>query len=251
MGVTGRFVGKTVFVTGGAHGIGLAAARAFASERASVFLFDRASQLLPEASAEVERCGGGLVGTYAGDVRARTDVEDAVAICERQLGPVDILLNNAGYARSRHTLDIEEAGFDEVIGVSLTGIFRVAQTVARTMVSGTGGVILNACASSAVASEPGLASYAAAKAGVLALTRVMAVELAPHHIRVCSVLPGEIKTYAWPNVELGRIYEGRIAAARSGRPEEAAAAYLFLASEDASHLTGAAFIVDGGMLAWE
>ena len=79
----------------------------------------------------------------------------------------------------------------------------------------------------------------------------MAVELATNQIRVCTVLPGEIDTYAWPNVELRRLYQGRIAAGRPGDPTEAAAAYLFLASEDAAHLTGAAFVVDGGMLAWE
>jgi NAD(P)-dependent dehydrogenase (short-subunit alcohol dehydrogenase family) len=248
--MTERFIGRTVFVTGGAHGIGLATARAFAQEGASVFLFDRASELLPGAVSSLARNGGRASGRV-GDVRNRADVEAAVRECELTHGPIDVLVNNAGYSRSTHTLDADEAHWDEIVDVNLTGAFRVAQTVARSMSVNSGGVIVNASASSAVASEPGLVSYAAAKAGLLALTRAMARELACHRIRACAVLPGEIGTHEWGNVELKRIYEGRIASGRSGEPAEAAAVYLYLASDDARHLNGAAFVVDGGMLAWE
>jgi NAD(P)-dependent dehydrogenase (short-subunit alcohol dehydrogenase family) len=119
------------------------------------------------------------------------------------------------------------------------------------MTAHEGGVILNASSSDAIAAEPGMGPYAAAKAALLALTRAMAFELGPHRIRVCAVLPGETATHPWPDVELQRIYESRIAIGRSGRPDEIAAAYLYLASEDARSLNGVAAVVDGGMLAWE
>ena len=252
MGVNRRFDRRTVLITGGAHGIGFATARLFAEAGASVFLMDRDSQTLTDATTSLGRMNPGRVGTYAGDVCLREDIEAALGACEQSFGPVDVLLANAGYSRSKHVLRVTEQEWDEVVGVCLTGVFRTAQTVARSMVArARGGVILTACATSAVASEPGLSSYAAAKSGVLALTRAMATELAPHQIRVCTVLPGETATHPWPNLELQRIYEGRIAAGRSAYPAEVAATYLYLASEDAFRLNGCALVVDGGMLAWE
>ena len=138
-----------------------------------------------------------------------------------------------------------------MIGINLTGIFSVASATARRMAERGLGVILNMSSSGGIAAEPGHAHYAATKAGILALTRAMAHDLGPLGIRVCTLCPGDIDTYEWGNVELARLYRMRIAAGRSGRPEEVAAVYLYLASEDARHLNGAAFVVDGGMLAWE
>jgi NAD(P)-dependent dehydrogenase (short-subunit alcohol dehydrogenase family) len=112
-------------------------------------------------------------------------------------------------------------------------------------------VILNMSSSGGIAAEPGHAHYAASKAGILALTRAMAHDLGPLGIRTCALCPGDMDTYEWDNIELARLYRARIAAGRSGRAEEAAAVYLYLASDDARHLNGAAFVVDGGMLAWE
>lgn len=245
--MTGAYEGTTVFVTGGAHGIGFETARMFVADGASAFLLDRDGEQLGEALEKLgSACG------MQGDVCSRADVEMALVECERRLGPVDVLVNNAGYSRSKHVLEQCNEDWDEIVSVCLTGAFRAAQTVARAMArQQRGGLILNACATSAIASEPGQAAYAAAKAGVLALTRAMAHDLAHYRIRVLAVLPGEIETHRWPNVELQRIYESRIAARRSGRPSEAAAAYLYLASEAARQLTGAALVADGGMLAWE
>ena len=112
-------------------------------------------------------------------------------------------------------------------------------------------MILNMSSSGGIAAEPGHAHYAASKAAILALTRAMAHDLGPRGIRVCALCPGDIDTYEWGNVELARLYRSRIAAGRSGRPDEVAAVYLYLASDDARHLNGCAFVVDGGMLAWE
>ena len=247
--MTARFENKTVFVTGGAspRGMSFATARAFIVEGASVFLFDIDGERLPDAVGAL----GGRARGRAGDVRSPDDVEDALDECEHELGPVDILVNHAGIGPSQHTLEITEADWDEVVGTNLTGVFLVARSVARRMAERGVGVILNMSSTGGIAAEPGHAHYAASKAGILALTRAMAHDLGPHGLRVCALCPGDIDTYEWGNVELARLYRSRIAAGRSGRPEEVAAVYLYLASDDARHLSGTAFVVDGGMLAWE
>lgn len=226
-----------------------ATARAFLDEGARVFLMDVDEQGLIGAVAELGVRGP--VRGRAGDVRSEQQVEASLDECERELGPVDVLVNHAGIGPSRHTLEIGEADWDEVIDVNLTGVFRVARACATRMAERGGGVVLNMSSTGGIAAEPGHAHYAASKAGILALTRAMAHDLAPHGVRVCALCPGDIDTYEWPNVELARLYRAKIAAGRSGAPEEVAAVYLYLASDDARHLSGAAFIVDGGMLAWE
>jgi 3-oxoacyl-[acyl-carrier protein] reductase len=246
-----RFAGKTVFVTGGARerGMSHATARQFLAEGASVFLFDLDAEGLTRSLSSL--AGEGRASGRAGDVRSRADVEAALDECERELGPVDVLVNHAGLGPSRHTLEIAGSEWDLVLDTNLTGIFRVGQATARRMAERRSGVILNMSSTGAVAAEPGHAHYAASKAGILALTRAMAYDLGPLGVRVCALCPGDMDTYDWGNVEVARLYRSRIAAARSGRPEEVAAVYLYLASDDARHLNGTAFVVDGGMLAWE
>ncbi len=166
-----RFEGKVVFVTGGVRptGMGFVTATAFVAEGASVFLFDRDAERLPDAVAELGEGARGRVG----DVGSRADVE-ALAECERELGPVDVLVNQAGMGSSTHTLAIDEAEWDEVLDINLTGIFRVGQTVARGMADRGSGVVLNMASSGGIAAEPGHAHYAASKAAILALSRAMA-----------------------------------------------------------------------------
>jgi 3-oxoacyl-[acyl-carrier protein] reductase len=246
-----RFVDRTVFVTGGANprGMSFATARGFLEEGARVFLMDvDESGLARTLGALGDR---GAVTGRPGDVRSSEDVTAAVEACEAELGAVDILVNHAGVGPSRHTLEITERDWDEVLDTNLTGVFRVARTIAERMSRRGSGVILNMSSTGGIAAEPGHAHYAASKAAILALTRAMAHDLAAHGVRVCALCPGDIDTYEWPNVELARLYRAKIAAGRSGSPDEVAAVYLFLASDDARQLNGAAFIVDGGMLAWE
>ena len=247
----GSFDGRTVLVTGGANprGMSRATAAAFLREGAAVFLLDRDRDGLSEATEAL--AAHGRVASAVGDVRSVTDVEAALEACEADVGPVDVLVNHAGIGPSRHVLDISADDWEEVVDTNLGGVFRVARAAARRMVARGRGVILNMSSSGGIAAEPGHAHYAASKAGILALTRAMAHDLGPHGVRACALCPGDVDTYEWGNVELARLYRQRIAAGRSARAEEVAAVYLFLASDDARHLNGAAFVVDGGMLAWE
>jgi NAD(P)-dependent dehydrogenase (short-subunit alcohol dehydrogenase family) len=241
---------KVALITGAGHGMGLATARRFAAEGAAVYLFDLDSGRVADALGEL-RAGGAHVAGHTGDVRSRADVETAVGHCEATLGPLDVLVNHAGIGASEHTLAIDRERWDGIISTNLHGAFRVAQTVARGMASRGSGVILNMASSGGIAGEPGHAHYAASKAAIIAMTRAMACDLAASGVRVCAICPGDVATYEWPNVELARLYRSRIALGRSGTAEEIAAVYAFLASDDARSLSGTAFVVDGGMLAWE
>lgn len=246
-----RFKDRTVFITGGARpeGMSFATARRFLAEGANVFLYDLDGDALAANAAALgtEDC----VGWAAGDVRSAVTVNAALDACEEQFGPVSILINHAGIGPSQHMLAISRADWARVVGTNLDGAFTVAQAAARRMASRRSGVIINMSSTGGIATEPGHSHYAASKAGILGLTRWMAADLSGHGVRVCAVCPGDIDTYDWGNVELARLYRMRIAAGRSGRPDEVAAVYLYLASDDAQHVNGAAFIVDGGMLAWE
>jgi 3-oxoacyl-[acyl-carrier protein] reductase len=249
--LTRRFEGETVFVTGAAHGIGLATATAFAAEGAAVFMLDRSEEMLLAALEQVQAAGSGNARAALGDVRSRSEVEQAVEECERELGPIDVCINNVAFVSSTHTLEITDEIWTQTVEASLSGNFRVGQTVARRMADRQKGVIVSTSSTAAIASEPGHSAYGAVKAGVLALTRAMAHDLAPHGIRACALCPGQIDTYQWANLEFRRMYTAGIPAGRFGRPEEVAAVFLYLASDDARHLNGAVFVVDGGMLAWE
>jgi 3-oxoacyl-[acyl-carrier protein] reductase len=245
------FSQQVIFVTGAAHGIGLATARAFAAEEAAVFLLDLDADRLRHARKEVAEQGSGRVVACPADVRSSSDVHSAVQACLSQLGRIDVLINHAGIGPSQHCLDITERDWRLVLDTNLSGVFRVARCVAEHMVTRNTGVILNMASSGAIATEPGHAHYAASKAGILALTQAMAQDLGPQGVRVCALCPGDVASHEWSNVELARLYRQRIVAGRSASPEEIAAVYLFLASEEARNINGAAFIVDGGMLAWE
>lgn len=246
-----RFQGQTVFITGGARtgGMSYATAKAFINEGARVFLYDSDGAGL---AASAETLGGDRqVAWRQGDVRITAEIDAAVNHCEQEHGPIDVLVNHAGVSPSQHVLDITAEDWELVLSTNLTGAFRVARSVAARMAQRGRGVILNMTSTGGIAAEPGHAHYAASKAGILALTRAMAYDLGPLGLRVCALCPGDVDTYDWGNVEVARLYRMRIAAGRSGRPEEVAAVYLYLASDDARHVNGSAFIVDGGMLAWE
>jgi len=197
------------------------------------------------------------VSGLACDVSLEGDVARMVAAAHRALGGVDVLINNAGTARRDPFLAIAAGDWDRIVAVNLRGMFLVAQAVSRHMAERGGGVIINMSSTNGLAGEEDYAHYNASKGGVLLLTKTMAVELGNHGIRVNALCPGYIRTplneamsASAGGTEFETAYaRERIPLGRAGEAEEVAAAYAFLASDDASFIHGAALVIDGGQLA--
>ena len=243
--------GKGVLVTGGSSGIGLATARRFLDEGARVFVTGLDDHEVAAAIAELGDLGE--IGGIAGDVSSEADVERIVEQATEVLERIDVLINNAGIARKAPFLETELDSWDRIIAVNLRGMFLVARAVARAMVAHGGGVIANMASTNALGGEADFTTYNVSKGGVLQLTRSMAVELGARGIRVNCLCPGFVDTPL--NRELAseqefQAYErDHIPLGRRGTPDEVAAAYAFLASDDASFVHGAALVVDGGQTA--
>jgi NAD(P)-dependent dehydrogenase (short-subunit alcohol dehydrogenase family) len=239
---------KGVLITGGTSGIGLATARRFQQEGSRVFVCGIDAGELESVVGELS-----VPGTVA-DVRREQDVTRLVNEAAAALDRIDVLINNAGIAKKARFVDLTPDAWDETIAVNLRGMFLVAQAVAREMLDDEGGgVIVNMASTNALGGEEELAHYNASKGGVLQLTRTMALELGPTGIRVNCVCPGFIDTPL--NKDLAdegamREYERtKVPLGRRGRADEVAAAYAFLASDEASFVHGAALVVDGGQTA--
>jgi 3-oxoacyl-[acyl-carrier protein] reductase len=248
--------GKRALISGGSSGIGLATAQRFLEEGSRVFLAGLDEREVDSAVAGLRP--GGEVSGLACDVSAEDDVAQMVAAAQRALGGIDVLVNNAGTARRDRFLAIAAGDWDRIIAVNLRGMFLVAQAVSRHMAErGGGGVIINMSSANGLAGEQDYAHYNASKAGVLLLTKTMAAELGSHGIRVNALCPGYIRTPLNEAISAsigGAGFEtayvrDRIPLRRAGRAEEVAAAYAFLASDDASFIHGTALVIDGGQLA--
>ena len=250
-----RLENKAAIVTGGARGIGLAIAERYVAEGARVTIadIDEAAGAAVAAAIGPDRCR--FVATDVGDARS---VEHVVAENCRAFGTLDILVNNAGIIHGADFLDLAEADFDRVLRVNLKGAFLVGQAAARRMVAqlaaGTApGTIINMSSINAVVAIPNHAPYCASKGALDQLTKVMALSLAPHGIRVNAIGPGSImtdilKAVATDPAAMQRILM-RTPAGRIGEPDEIAAVAVFLASPEASYITGQTIYVDGGRLA--
>lgn len=244
--------GKGVLVAGASRGIGEAAARRFLEEGCRVFICARGAAGVDEAVREL-----GVLGEVDGmacDVSDPGDVERLVEAAERFLGGIDVLANNAGVAWQEPFLDITLEHWDQVLDINLRGMFILAKAVAARMVArGRGGAIVNMSSTNAFEGEAGYAHYNASKGAITMLTRTMATELGQHGIRVNALCPGKIFTPLQGKAEdpeyTARYERERIPLGRSGTVEEVAAAYAFLASDEATFITGEMLVVDGGQLA--
>lgn len=252
--MAGRLAGKVALISGAARGQGAAEARLFAREGAGVLLGDiRVDE--GEAVAREIAAGGGRAVFRRLDVTAERDWADAVAVCERELGGLDILVNNAGILGRPGILETTLELWNHVVAVNQTGPFLGMRAAIPAMRRRGGGAIVNISSALAEVGYGESASYTAAKGALTALTRTVAVELAREGIRVNAVHPGVIDT---PMIDdaMGDDVAGREAQPdvapmrRIGAAEEMAAAVLYLASDEASFVTGAALAVDGGLSVW-
>jgi NAD(P)-dependent dehydrogenase (short-subunit alcohol dehydrogenase family) len=244
-----RLAEKIALVTGGASGIGREIARAFVEEGARVVLGDRNSTLLAEAAKGL---GEGAVAVEM-DVTCEADVERAVAAAASRFGGLDVGVNCAGLGFAVPLTEQTEAQWDTVVDVCLKGVFLSVKHEARGMIaSGRGGVISNIASINARQPAEGLSAYCAAKAGVEMLTRCAAMELGPEHVRVVGIGPGlvdtPLTTFQQERPHVREAFLANIPLGRVGTPRDIAAAAVFLASEDASWISGDTLFVDGAEL---
>jgi len=235
--------GKNVLVTGGASGIGQATAGRFLEEGCAVCVLDRDT----DARARVTGDLPGLAAVIAADVSDMKQVRSAFNEAVDCMGSVDVLINNAGISIRHDFLDITVEEWNLVLAVNLTGIFNVAQTAARHMMENGSGVIINTASTAGNNGYPHYADYSASKGGVIALTQAMALELAPV-IRVNAISPGYVLTpmqRAEYSDEMLDAVNRKIPLKRHAKPEEIAALFAFLASEDAAFATGHVYVMDG------
>ncbi len=239
--------GKRVIVTGGASGIGAAIVARFLEEGSRVAVIDRDAA----AGRALAQNHPGLAGVVEADVADADAVDGAFRRLDGLLGGLDIAINNAGISIRHDFMDITPEEWRRVVGVDLDGVFYVAQQSARRMLAGGGGVFIYMGSTSGMNGYPRYADYNAAKAGVIELTRTMAIELAPT-IRVIAVCPG----YVWTSMqeaeytpEMKAAVDAKIPLRRHATPAEIAALYAFLASDEAPYITGHPVIIDGGEIA--
>jgi 3-oxoacyl-[acyl-carrier protein] reductase len=238
--------GKVALVTGSTRGIGLAIARALHAAGAKVAIVGRDQARAAAVAAELGQHAAG----FACDVADGAQVEAAIAAAESALGPIDVLVNNAGLTRDNILLRLTEADWDAVLDANLKGAFHTTKAVIKGMMKRRAGRIVNITSIVGLTGNKGQANYAASKAGLIGFTKSVAKEYASRGILVNCVAPGFIETdmtAALPDAARASLLED-IALGRLGRPEDVAGAVLFLASDLAAYVTGQVLVVDGGMV---
>lgn len=240
---------KTAIVTGASQGIGLACAQRLVREGARVMLVD----IRPEGQAAAEALGD-AARFFCADVSQKADVDAMIAATLDAFGHIDILVNNAGVTHAADFLELAEDDFDRVLRINLKSMFLCSQAAARDMVKRGSGCIINMSSVNAELTIPNQVPYVISKGGVNQLTRVAAISLAPHGIRVNAIGPGTILTELARKAVLGspearHTILSRTPLGRCGEPEEVASIAAFLASDDASYMTGQTLYADGGRMA--
>lgn len=242
-----RMQGKVAIVTGAAKGIGRAIAKRYATEGAQVVVNDVNTEGVEAVIADIAQSGGTAFGVVA-DVSDKTQVDQLFEQTLARFGTVDVLVNNAMITNGdRHFLEADEAWWRRVIDVNLTGPFLCSLAAAQIMARKRSGVILNFSSGGATRAHRGLSAYDASKGGIEALTRAMAIDLAPYGVRVNALVPGSIDTTNLA-AQIKQARGENIPMQRVGEAEELAGPAVFLASDDASYITGHCLVVDGGML---
>ena len=243
--------GKSALVTGASSGLGRHFAEVLAAAGAKVVLAARRLDLVETVGHAIRQRGGTAVPVHM-DVTERASVDKAVADAAAALGGLDIVVNNAGITATKPFLDVEQEEWDRIVDTNLKGTFSVAQEAARRMrEQGSGGVIVNIASILGLRVAGQVPAYVASKAGVVQLTKAMALELARYGIRVTALCPGYMETdlnREFFASEAGQALIRRIPQRRLGRPEELDGALLLLCSDAGSYITGSAIVVDGGHL---
>lgn len=239
---------RVAFITGASQGIGRACALALAADGAQVVVGARNVEKLAALADEI-RAAGGTAHAVSLDVASSESVKNAFAEAEKTLGPVEILVNNAGITRDGLAMRMSPEAWDQVLDTNLSGAFRCIQASLRGMAKNRWGRIINISSVVGQAGNPGQANYVSSKAGLIGLTKSLALELATRNITVNAVAPGFIETAmteGLPAEAKAKILE-RIPLGRMGLAEEVAAAVRFLAGDDAAYITGHTLSVNGGM----
>jgi 3-oxoacyl-[acyl-carrier protein] reductase len=243
----GRLEGKVALITGAGRGIGRAIARRYAAEGASVVVVDIDESTAQATAAEL---GANALGMRC-DVSSFAEVEAAFDACIERFGTIDILVNNAGitFGAVKHVLEMDEAFWDEITATNLKGHFLCAHRAAKEMVAREQGVIINMSSGGATRSHRGMVAYDAAKGGIEAMTRALALDLGPYGIRVMCLVPGMmVETREGADPERLASVDGTVPLGRVGLAEDMAGPAVFAATDDAAYMTGSKLYVDGGVL---
>ena len=247
-----KLEGKKAIVTGGSRGIGRAIALMYAKEGADVLVnYHSNDAAAKDTVAEIEKLGRKGVAVAA-DVANYTSAQNMVEECVKQLGGVDIVVNNAGVSKPSMLLKMTEEDWDAIIDIHLKAAFNTTQAAGRHMKEQKSGKIINVISTAGIFGTIGQINYASAKAGIIGFTKSASRELGRYGINVNVICPGITKTEMTGKLQtdekLKKIYEGRIQLGRFAEPEEIAPAFVFLASDDASYITGQVLGVDGGYI---
>jgi 3-oxoacyl-[acyl-carrier protein] reductase len=247
-----KLEGKKAIVTGGSRGIGRAIALLYAKEGADVLVnYHSNDAAAKETVAEIEKLGRKGVAVAA-DVASYASAQNMVEECVKQLGGVDIVVNNAGVSKPSMLLKMKEEDWDAIIDIHLKAAFNTTQAAGRHMKEQNSGRIINVISTAGIFGTIGQINYASAKAGIIGFSKSASRELGRYNITVNVICPGITKTEMTGKLQsdekLRKIYEGRIQLGRFADPEEIAPAFVFLASDDASYINGQVLGVDGGYI---